>query len=210
MNLRLPFTLLLCATGIRAFPQDSHLNLTFNPLALGIEGQAGLGVGYRWHDRWEIWLESSVMTSWAPAPDGDSTRPVSGFREILALRHYFGWRRRRYFVGVEARFKRVHYKAGDIFYDPSGNPVPVNYDLYNNISGGAVFWGVRLPISHSRWFVEMMAGPGIKYRQVISKGIPPGYTQAATDEIDLHFIFDPTYATGLPYVTAAVRLGYTF
>src|ERR1700761_1851341 len=81
-------------------------SLSLNPLGL-VEPQlaAGLGIGYQVTDRWQLWLESSLLTQ---GPYDIKPQCVSGFREILAVKWYVD-RRRFFFIGAEARWKQVRY-----------------------------------------------------------------------------------------------------
>jgi len=184
-------------------------SLSFNPLGL-LEPQAaaGIGVGYQWNDRWQLWLESSLLFHgiWSPA---QSLR--SGFREILALKYYFG-KKRDFFWAVEGRFKKAVYTDTYNFYNPASGVTLNNYSytLKNSMPGGAFWigasqrWGRK---SHFR--IEESVGLGFKYRSTTKDGIPAGFGYYGKVE-DSGFPFTTTpRGSGLTmYVPASIRVFY--
>ena len=185
-------------------PATAQVSLGVSPLGITTEGAAGVSVGYQWK-RWEIWTEPVVLLTGWPSVGGYKT--VSGFRDILQVRRFFG-RRGHYFFGAELRFKYQSSNNINNIIDATGDTLQnYTYTIFNNQLGGAVFIGQRIYFRHSRFFMEMNVGPGVKYNWASQAVYPPGYHPIyGNTKIDDPF---PDKATPewLPYLTFAVRFG---
>ena len=184
-------------------------SLSMNPLGI-LEPQAafGLGIGYQFDPNWQLWLESSVLFQLYNVSPPSC---VNGFREILALKYYFG-ARQSLFVAGEVRWKQVNYDDVANFYNRS-DTVRVNnyaYRLVNIVSGAAVWFGGRVRLSDDhRWRIEPSVGLGFKGRTIRWHGVPEGYQyQTQLDKLN-PFTTSPRENSGLTvYFPATLRFVY--
>jgi hypothetical protein len=184
-------------------------SLSFNPLGfLEPQAAAGIGVGYQWNDRWQLWLESSLLFHCILSTP-QSLR--SGFREILALKYYFG-KRREFFGAVEGRFKKAVYTDQFNFYNPASGATLYNYSytLKNAMPGGAFWiggsqrWGRK---SHFR--IEESAGLGFKYRLMTKEGFPAGFRYyGKVEDSGFPFTTTPRGSGWTMYLPASIRVFY--
>jgi hypothetical protein len=186
-------------------PAGAQVSIGVSPLGIATEGAAGVSVGYQWK-RWEIWTEPVVLLTGWPSIGG-GYRTLSGFRDILQVRRFFG-RRGHYFFGAELRYKYQSSSNTNTITDGIGDTLQnYTYSIFNNQLGGAVFIGQRVYFRHSPFFMEMNVGPGVKYNWASQAMYPPGYYPIYGDsKIDDPF---PDKATSewLPYLSFAVRFG---
>lgn len=221
MRYPIPFFLALfvCANIPSCFGQTpqppatvAHWSLSFNaPGLLEPQAAAGLGVGYQWNDHWQLWLESSLLCQLIFNSTSPSFR--SGFREILALKYYFG-KERNFFWAVEGRFKKVVYSDKYTFYNRSSGAMLNNYPytLKNSMPGGAIWAGLSQKLKRNPHFrLEASSGLGFKYRSTTQEGLPPGFGYYGKVE-DNGFPFTTTpRGSGLTmYMPASIRIFYVF
>lgn len=192
------------------YKSDSdHWSLSFNPPGI-FEAQSaiGLGVGYQFTQHWQLWLESSYLWQMFRSANPNC---IGGFRDILAVKYYFGARQSLFFAG-EFRWKQVYYHDVADFIDTATNlTVPQrSYTLENIIFGGALWFGGRIRLSNDhRWRLEPSIGLGLKGRTVVRQNVPSTF----------HYIkygggsdvFGTSPEDGAPvliYLPASVRLVY--
>jgi hypothetical protein len=189
---------------------SSKWSLSLNPFSvLEPQGAAGLGVGYRVDQHWQVWLESAALFQLYPRA---AQSCLGGIREILAVKYYFGYRQCLFFAG-EFRYKDVFYHDVANFND-NVNMMPVygyTYKLENIVFGGAAWFGGQIRLSNDhRWRLEPSIGLGIKGRTVVWHGVPAGFTYQK--QVGIYEWIDPNPArTSTPadiYLPATVRLVY--
>jgi hypothetical protein len=190
-------------------------SLSLNPEAV-LEPQTalGFGIGYQFTQSLQLWLESSALCQMYKSPNQSV---LGGFREILALKFYFGPRQSLFAAG-EFRWKQVWYHDVANFYSPApaGIPAPgtninnYTYTLENTVFGGAAWFGGRIRLSNDhRLRLELSIGLGIKGRTVAWQGVPKGWQyQGGPSKIDIFSTSPRDNSPALPYIPAAVRLVY--
>ncbi|HMI61748.1 MAG TPA: hypothetical protein VK518_12590 [Puia sp.] len=187
-------------------PYHKGWSLSFNPLGLlEFQTAAGLGIGYQWNERWQLWLESSVLFKGPLDPDCKG-----GFRESLALKYFFGTRH-NFFVAAEFRWRQVSYRDSSRFVNAAARDTLNNYGytLKNVLPGGSVWMGMRIPINKShRFWLEPSIGVGLKYRTATVQGVPVGYHYPPP--IDHLNPFPRTQSGLVPYFPASIRVFYGF
>jgi len=179
-------------------------SISFNPLgALEPQAALGIGVGYRFSSRWQLWSETSLIAY----PLYNSYPGLKGFREILALKYFYG-RNRDFFIGAEVRWKRTSYRDKRLFINRAvHDTADLNYTLVNPVFGAALWAGKIIPLGGKHWLVETSIGVGFKYQSAIFKGVPPGYR-------NLYKLDDTGIPVGikgsglLPYLPGSIRLIY--
>lgn len=184
-------------------------SLSLNPEAV-LEPQTalGFGIGYQFTQNLQLWLESSALCQMYKSPNQSV---LGGFREILALKVYFGPRQSLFAAG-EFRWKQVWYHDVANFTD-GVTATPINnytYTLEDIVFGGAAWFGGRIRLSNDhRLRLELSIGLGFKGRTVVWHDVPRGWRyQGEPNKIDVFSTSPRDSEPLLPYLPAAVRLVY--
>ena len=203
----------------RVYHSDSAIlrrwSVTLNPLGLVEAPPAvGLGVGYRFGPRIHLWEESSfLLPQNLTFPNGDLT----GFRQIIRLSVFppetiVG--NPNFFFAAEFRYKTYSYRDTSDFQDPATGDKLVNVHFLSKhtIFGAALQGGWIFPFSRDgHWSGEATIGLGVKFKQIVRTGPPPGYQYLETGKsVDLNIrdlVETPGYELYLP---GSFRIIYAF
>lgn len=185
--------------------------LTLNPYSPFemSQGAVGLGAGYRFSERVELWTQFDYLYK-GFFYDGDDFSGLKGFRSITSFRYYYN-NKHGFFVGAEFRFKRYSYRSETDIANPQRGDTITNYryEAVQSLPGGALFWGKRFKLTpNGKFELEVSIGLGVKNRIIDRRGLPAGYSK-----LD----YEPGYRRVsplpdhdeeglLPYLPAGVRL----
>jgi hypothetical protein len=210
------FSFLVFTVSAMAQKKNNHtpvlqkgLYLSFSPHALlePQQGAVGLGVGYRFNKRIELWAEGSYL--YKGINTEDEFGGLHGFRAIVSGK-YFYQNKKGFFVGAELRIKQYSFNNKNTFINDQLRDTLKNYQYtaQHSIMGGAVFWGKRFKLSaNGKFELEGNIGVGAKYRFINRKNIANGYYRVTgPDKIDLLPEIDTEQL--LPYFPTTVRLIY--
>jgi len=181
------FTALLTAYISIAFAQRTNRHtpviqkgfyLSLNPYSIlePEQGAAGIGIGYRFNKRIELFSELNCLYRGFFMEDEDY-RKLKGFRLIISGK-YFYQNKYGFFVGAEFRWKRYSFDDRYTFVRniPPDTIRDYRYQPRHDLIGGAVFWGKRFKLTpNGKWELEGNIGIGVKYRHIRRTGLPDGY-----------------------------------
>lgn len=174
------------------------------------QGAAGLGIGYRFNKRFELFTEMNYLYRGAFMED-EKYWKLKGFRFIVSGK-YFYQNKYGFFVGAEFRWKRYSFTDENTFVHEAlaDTLTDYKYQPRHSLLGGGVFWGKRFKLTpNGKWELEGHIGIGAKYRHIQRNGTPPGYEKIeylAKDRINI--IPDRDVDQMLPYVPGTIRIIY--
>jgi len=174
------------------------------------QGAAGLGIGYRFNRRLEVFTEMNFLYRGFFMEDEEYWK-LKGFRFIISGK-YFYQNKYGFFLGAEFRWKRYAFNDANAFVHPTLMDTLSNYRYRpgHNLLGGAVFWGKRFKLTpNGKWELEGQVGIGAKYRQISRNGVPAGYEKIEYFPKDrISPIPDRDLDQALPYFPATFRVLY--
>lgn len=187
--------------------------LSFNPHSLlePEQGAVGLGVGYRFNKRIEVWTEFNYLFRGLYHPD-DEFKNLHGFRSITSFKYFYD-NKHGFFVGAEFRIKKYSFNDKSNFENLQAGDSLLNfkYKPSHTLIGGAVFWGKRFKLgANGKFEMEGNIGIGVKERTIDQKNVPAGYTQIKYRAPDTFPDFFKGVESTIPYLPAIVRFIYHF
>ena len=185
------------------------LYLSFNPHSLlePEQGGVGIGAGYRFTRRIEVWTEFNYLFRAFFHPDNDF-KNLHGFRSITSIKYFYN-NKHGFFVGAEFRIKKYSFYDQSSFENLQAGDslLNFNYKPTHTLFGGAAFWGKRMKLTaNGKFEMEGNIGIGAKYRKIDRKNVPAGYTQIKYRAPDTRPNTDEEAA--YPYFPAIVRFIY--
>ncbi|MBN9383701.1 MAG: hypothetical protein J0H74_23290 [Chitinophagaceae bacterium] len=198
----------LAGLSLRAQP-PSRWTLSFNPFGL-VEPPAaiGLGVGYRFSRRVELWSETSFLTNGLFQTEG----PLAGIRQILQTK-YFIYKDGSFFVAAEVRYKNFQYRDKEDFYNPATHDSLRSFSNFSRhyFFGAGLQVGGREPLTRDgKLQVELVAGLGVRKVYIEREDVPQGYEyrnfHASKDVNAIENARNP----GPMYFPGSIRLIYLF
>jgi hypothetical protein len=186
--------------------------ISFNPHSIlePEQGAVGIGVGYRFNKRFEIWNEFNYLYK-GFFQDREDFRNLNGLRNITSLKYFYN-NKHGFFVGAEFRIKNYSFDDQANFENiQTGDTLArFNYRSGHTLIGGGAFWGKRFKISaNGKFEMEGNIGVGVKQRMIHRKNVPPGYTKIEYFEKDrISPIPDNDIEESLVYFPAIVRFIY--
>ncbi len=186
---RLPIILLILLS-LQSFSQDNRqsafvpqFSLRTTPLSLlEVDGNFGIGVQYRWAERWAAVIDPAfIFLSTYEGSDNMDRDRFSGIKLRADVRYYFEKNRKgvfNTFVAPELHYKLRNAKRWDDF---GINCLNGNCDYFQNAQyterktefGFAIKIGTVLPLSQSL-DVELYAGAGLKEKKFTQRDLPTG------------------------------------
>lgn len=146
----------------------------------------GLGVGYAFSRRWELWSETSRLQHLLLTPESSS-----GIRQILQMKYFPSQRTPNLFLAAEVRYKDYQYSRTGNFYNVSTN-VYLNVPLtqHNRFWASALQAGVRQAIGKkSNLYVEATIGMGYRHMLFMREtGAPAGLQHFEGKSLDLESV----------------------
>lgn len=230
--MRMMFTgwlFLLCMHAAAGFYKTDSLPykqtnkyLSFNPLALA-EPQMAIGVGYgfRWTNRSELFTELSLLTDNLFYKKFDNN--LEGFRLITQYRYYFrhplmpfsllrrGIQSDESYITLEARLKNYQFSGTKNFINPQRNDTlgAYSYRASATVYGGAILLGDVYDLSrNSRLKLEVSAGIGVKQKVVKMTNLPAGYRLLEGEIKEWGFVPRIYEPHGFLYLPFAIRLRF--
>lgn len=185
------------------------LYISFNPHSLlePEQGGVGLGVGYRFTKRIEVWTELNYLFRGFYRADNDFTN-LHGFRSITSFKYFYN-NKHGFFIGAEFRIKKYSFYDKSSFENLQAGDslLNFNYKPTHTLIGAAAFWGKRFKLgANGKFEMEGNIGIGVKYRTIDRKNVPAGYTQIKYRAVDTRPNTDEEAA--YPYFPAIVRFIY--
>lgn len=172
------------------------------------QGGAGMGIGYRFNKRIELFSELNSLYRGFFMEDGQFEK-LKGFRLMISGK-YFYQNKYGFFVGAEFRWKQYSFNDETTFVNDVLNDTLFNYRYQprHNLLGGAVFWGKRFKLTpNGKWELEGQIGIGAKYRQISRNGVPAGYDRFIFEPKDrISPIPDRDVNQVLPYFPGTIRI----
>jgi Protein of unknown function (DUF3575) len=184
--------------------------LSLNPLSAfeQVHAAIGVGVGYAFSNRWQVWTEINYLGGALTNTSGAS-KDLKGIRNIIALKHFTG--QKGFFIGIEGRCKYFSFTDRDYFINGATGDTLSNVanTAEHTVMGAAVFWGKRIPLSPGgKWQLELSLGLGMKKHDVSRKNIPDTYKWYDFSQRGRLISLDKdTFAPyGAPYAPCAIRI----
>ena len=208
---------LLCSVIAFAQKKNRHtpviqkgVFLSFNPNALfePEQGAVGIGIGYRFNKRIEVFGEASYLYPGVAADGGFDN--LHGFRAIVGGK-YFYQNKYGFFIGAECRVKQYSFDDNGTFINYQNNTTLNNYRYTpkHTLIGGGIFWGKRFKVTaNGKFELEGNIGIGVKHRYIQRNNVPVGYIFDAYYYDRINPIPDHDDEVDLPYFPAAFRLIY--
>lgn len=160
------------------------ITLRANPLSfLETDCNVTLGVGYQWHRRWAFTFDPGYIffAPYSSTTDGERNQ-VSGIKIRTDVRFFFEKSRSggfNTFIAPEFHYKYVTTKKWDDFgFNCVGGQCDyyqlAQYKEVKRETGAGVKLGTVLPLSGSRFSVELYGGIGVKFKKFKETDIPIG------------------------------------
>jgi Protein of unknown function (DUF3575) len=211
------FSVLLHAQESPSLQKKSHKiiiekgwSLSLNPLSAfePVHTAIGLGVGYTFGNKWQVWAEMNLLTGALTNTNGAS-KDLKGVRNIIALKHYTG--QRGFFIGIEGRYKNFSFTDSDYFINSATGDTLSNVanTAQHTVMGAAIFWGKRIALSPGgKWQLEFNIGLGLKKHDISRKNFPDTYKLYELPRRSRLISLDKDVAApyGAPYAPCAIRI----
>lgn len=183
--------------------------LSFNPFGLMEPPAAiGLGVGYRFSRRIELWSETSFLTNGYFQTEG----PLTGIRQMLQTKYFIN-KDGSLFVAAEIRYKSFQYRDKGGFYNPATQDSLKDFSNFSRhyFFGAGLQVGGREPLTRDgRLMVELTAGLGVRKVFVDRTGVPQGYEYRNFNQSHDLSAIDMAHDISPVYFPGSIRLIYLF
>jgi hypothetical protein len=195
--------------------ETKGIYLSFNPHSIlePDQGAVGLGVGYRFNRRFEVFAEFDYLFQGFYDNSSDFSsehfKNLKGYRAFSNVKYFYN-KRRGFFTGLEFRFKRYSFNHKDNFENIqlADTLSQYPYKATHTLFGIAAFWGQRVNLTRNGKFeMELSIGIGVKERY-IDWGIPAGYSKLKVRRPDAMPAPDPTVEGAVPYVPGVIKFIY--
>ncbi len=157
------------------FKNGWYLNINPFTLVEPISSGIGLGMSYRFKDRYEVSNEINYLIETLTRKKDELPNQLKGVRIVSSFKYYINNNK---FLGIENRIKNYTFNDVDNFYNEVTKDSLFNYShkAQHHIFGFALLYGQRFALSkNGKLQLECTSGIGGRKRNIKRIGVPIGY-----------------------------------